>query len=141
MNLAGLTAAIRARAVADTGAGGLFETGNPILTAFNAWRVAPKSAMPYGWFEIVAAVQDDTVPRDEYIATVRLNCVTEASAGFATPDAILDRYYALFHRWTPTLSGGWTAGIMVRIGLGARPEETDEFHFIDDYELRVSKAV
>ncbi len=141
MNLADLTAKIRARAVADTGAGGLFNVSDPLLTAFNAWRVAPKSAIPYGWFEIIAASEDDTIPVNEYVATVRFHVVTSAVEGFADPGAVLDRYYALFHRWEPTLTAGWTAGIMVRVGFGSRPEDVNEYHFIDDYTLRVSKAV
>lgn len=140
MNLADLTTVVRARAVADTAAGGLFNVTTPLLTAFNAWWVAPKSVMPYGWFEIPAAVQDDTIPRDEYIATVRMHLTTDVTGGFSSPDAILDRYYALFHRWTPTLTGGWTAGLMVRQSLGMVAEE-NEYHFWDEYQIRVSKAV
>jgi len=140
MNIAELTKVVRARAVADTGTGGLFEAGNEIINAFNAWRVAPKTSMPYGWFEIASAEQDDTIPRDEYIATVRLHLTTDVTAGFGYPDEILDRYFALYHRWTPALVGGWTAGIMVCSRFGMIGED-NEYHFWLDFELRVSKAV
>lgn len=140
MNLADLTAKVRARAVADTGSGGLFNVASPLVTAFNAWRVEPEASMPYGWFEIVSAVQDDTIPVDEYVATVRMHLTCDVNAGFSNPDAILDRYFALFHRWTPTLTGGWTAGTMERRSFGMVAED-NEYHFWDDYQIRISKAV
>ena len=139
MSTAAVSKAIRTRALADTGAGGLFETGNPLLTGWFWDWAPPEQAFPYVVLTFISTQEDDTFDRDEYIARMQIALYCGRESSLTTANTIIQRIRTLFHRWNPTAIDGWIGGIMARTG-GNENHTEEAYNFVEEYELRVAKT-
>lgn len=148
---------ILARAQADTGTGGLFNSGTPLVTGiFNTF--GPRGqAFPHMIFVLESAAQRDAMNTSTRLVQWGLHTYIEekpasGAAPFAAYSTIMERVLGDwtaqsnrtpsygFDRWTPTLSGsGWSATITEHTG-SRTSHETGFLHFIEDFQVWVSKA-
>lgn len=105
--IAGLLTAIKARADGDTGAGGLFATGAPLITGWYS-LLGPQegSTLPY---VVVFPVDhrrlnsfDSTQFADDHFLQFSVFC--DGSSDLTTDQAIVDAIMTRFDRWAPTVS-------------------------------------
>lgn len=154
MNQVKLWEAIRARALADTGTGGLFASGANLITGFYNTFAQPRvvdEEDPYIVFSVASASQGDGFDIDVIEYTFRFSVFTPVAAGLAIPSAIIDRIYGDgvsssgnlatygFHRWKPTLSGGWTATVCQRVDQDTNHSENC-YCFVETFRVTCSKA-
>lgn len=144
MNVKAVTKMLYDRAQADTGTGGLFDSGGALINAFNFTRAAPGTAKPFVVFEIEGGTpeQDDTFDEDQVEIQVVFGIAEDLTdaAWFASESDIANRIYELFHRWTGTLSGGWTASKMWRVSSAPLQENPYDAVWGESYRLRITKA-
>lgn len=139
MSVAAVSKAIRTRALADTGAGGLFQTGSPMLTGWFWDWAPPAQAFPYVVMTFVDTTEDDTFERDEYAARVQLAVYLGRESTIETAVTIVERIRTRFHRWNPASLDGWVGGIMAR--KNGNTNHTEEaYNFVEEYELRMAKS-
>jgi hypothetical protein len=72
--------AIRSRALADTGAGGLFNVTTPLLTGWYSRLAPPNSAMPYVVVNIIDAGMVDAFAMSLRRLTVRMSLFTSGNS-------------------------------------------------------------
>ena len=157
-NLARVFTAIRARALTDTGTGGLFATSNNLITGIFAETGSQTLSYPYITMTMFDE-EDDTFAKDGSVVNVQFHIFHDAKVSGVGPiekcGAIIERLRGDgtqqsdrlptfgFHRHKLTLSqsGGmlWGAGIMRRL-RGTTAHENDVYHFIEEYEVRQSSA-
>jgi hypothetical protein len=151
MNQVKLWEAIRARALADTGSGGLFETGEDALITGIYNTLAPPTVVdeddPYIVFSVASASQNDAFNMDVIEYTIRFSVFSPVTSGLAVPSAIIDRLYGNgvgssgnlatygFHRWQPSLSGSsWGSSVMYRIDQDTAHSES-VYNFVETYKV------
>jgi hypothetical protein len=151
VNQVALWKAIKARAEADTGSGGLFGTPNLITGIYNTLAVPTLTDQSkYVVFSVAAAAQEDAFDTDVVTYIFRLSVFSPVAAGLAVPSAIIDRLYGNgvsqsgnlasygFHRWKPTLSGtSWNADVMHRIDQDTNHTAT-VYQFVETYQILCS---
>ena len=157
-NLARVFTAIRTRALADTGSGGLFASGANLVTGIYAETGSQTLAFPYITITLFDE-EDDTFAKDGSIVNVQFHIYHNAVASGIGPieacGAIIERlrgdatqqsnrvptYGFHRHKLTLSQSGGalWGAGLMRRL-RGTTAHEKDVYHFIEEYEVRQSSA-
>jgi len=155
-----LMAAINARALADTGSGGLFAASNPLIPTAGAiyQGAAPtRAAMPFLVFRLVNIAVADTFRDVEHVVewamdiyvgetdtaydpTDRANKITERVIGDWVEQADRTPTYG-FDGWSPDLSAsGWT-GLASNIRTAERDlPEPGVVHRVIEFELRVFRA-
>lgn len=158
MNLVALWTAIRARAVADTGTGGLFNVATPLVTGIYNTVAPPglESSYPYIIFNVANLEQRDAFNVDIVDVTVRFTVINlieqSTTSGMAECAAIIDRLYGDgidrtdriptygFHRHKLVIaSGDWVADTMRRTSQ-AQQHDVDHYEFIEEYRLLLSRV-
>jgi hypothetical protein len=154
MNQVELWEKIKARAEADTGTGGLFKVGDELVSGIYNTLAPPEVVTeedPYIVFSVASASQDDAFDLDVITYTFRFSVFSPVSVGLAIPGAIIDRLYGNgvassgnlatygFHRWLPSLTGGWTASVCHRIDQDTNHSE-DVYQFVETFRVTCSKA-
>ena len=153
MNLNGVWKAIRARALADTGAGGLFETSNNLVKAFINHRLRPQgtsiavtTVYPYVVYSVVAAVEDDTFEKDSVRMMVAFSVFDEIRNGVDRCEKVIDRIYGDamaqatrlptfgYHRHPLVIDAPWAATAMSR-RESRQAEHKNVNQFIEMYEF------
>ena len=138
-----LAVGIRALAVADSGAGGLFQVGGANLVSGFWHALAPdKAAFPYIVFTPISSVETKGFDQDATNFRVQLDVYGDALDG-ADPDGkvarIADRVRTVFDRVTPTLTGGWASDAM-QIVSGPRMLFDDEaYRYSMDFQVIITK--
>lgn len=136
MNITKLAEAIRARALADTGTGGLFNVANPLVTGIYKDKAMGNLAnsYPYIVFNIVDISNVDAFSVAVREVIVRFAIYSKDEAGGASRSAIVDRVLGNwltasgrvptygYDRHALSISGGWSASAMIYQGFA---EETD----------------
>jgi hypothetical protein len=103
-----LAGALRTVALADTGAGGLFQTGSPRITGIFNTQAPQGQAYPYVVMQAVSDVSDDTTTTQ--VADLRFEFAIFAARFSSTVvdvDTIAERLRTLFHRKN-IASTGWS---------------------------------
>lgn len=153
MNQVELWQKIKTRAESDTGTGGLFNVATPLVSGIYNTFASPTMTdqNKYIVFSVASAAQEDGFDIDVITYTFRFAVYTPVSGGLAAASAIIDRLYGNgvsssgnlatygFHRWLPTLTGGWTASVCQRIDQDTNHSE-DVYQFIETFRLTCSKA-
>lgn len=153
MNQVELWTAIKARAESDTGTGGLFNVGTPLVSGIYNTFASPAMTdqNKYIVFSVASASQEDGFDIDVITYTFRFAVYSPVAGGLAGPSAIIDRLYGNgvsssgnlatygFHRFKPSLSGGWTATVMQRVDQDQNHSE-DCYCFVETYRVTCSKA-
>lgn len=139
MSVAAVAKAIRTRALADTGAGGLFQTGTPLITGwFWSWA-PPAQAFPYVVANFINTSEDDTFDRDEYVARIQFSIYLGRESAESTAITIANRIRTRFHRWLMGNVDGWIAGQMARRD-GNENHTEEAYNFVEEYDVRVAKT-
>jgi hypothetical protein len=124
MDLAALWDAVRDRAVADTGSGGLFNA-TALITGFYNTVASDTGTLPYVIYTTPSATPTNAFTADVVEVQIRMQVYVkkfpdDGSDPMNVGSQILARLYGNwsvngsqptygFHRWLPTLSGSWTA--------------------------------
>lgn len=153
MNQAAIWDAIRDRLVGDTGTGGLFNSGSPLLTAFYYAAIPTSGTMPYAVLSFASDTENDAFAKDIRQIVFRINVfVPRIHATITDPtnrgSQILARIYGDtsagsaptygLHRWQPSLSGSWSAAHVQQ--AQAFDEHTDDtYSWVLEYKLTISK--
>lgn len=153
MNHAALWLAIRTRALADTGSGGLFNVGTPLVTGIAYNHLPEAQAFPFLVFDEAGETQLSGFRHDTRELLIRIGVYVErepAAGGdpALTGSAILSRLegdwvsqggaptYG-FNRHTLTLVGtSWTCDAMLMLGTRALHEE-GVYHWVQEYRMLV----
>lgn len=159
MNTAAIGKVIYDRAQADTGSGGLFNSGNELITGIYNTFAPFDTAYPYIVY-FLPAVTATTAFRKEIVQVdVQFSLFVETTGGSSGSSSgydgllvasnILARVYGDsataqsfgtptygFQRWKPTLSGSWTADTMIHQN-SATQHEAGLYHFIEEYRFLV----
>jgi hypothetical protein len=145
MNLAALWLAVRARALGDTGTGGLFNATTPLVTGIylNSVPPNPDTAYPYIRFDATLPQGGHGFRIDLFQPQLRFHIFAlEQGGGHSRCSLILERLYARFHRHALTMAtGGWTATQAACIDTFLEPDDPGVLHFIQTYRLHISKGV
>ena len=155
--LAALWGQINARAIADTGTGGLFNAGTPLVTAIYNNTMPEGSTFPYLVYDTLAATPRDAFRTSMFRVVWRVNVYVEknsttitdtAARGSAIIARLLGDWTAQnygvaptygYDRWTPDLSSaGWSATASRSIGSGEAHEDF-LWHWYEEFETFVSK--
>lgn len=156
MELARLWLALKTRAVADTGSGGLFNATTPLINGFYPGKVPTAStlAFPYvvigselkggphafgkdialGMIDFHLYVSEDDSSGDPY---QKMSDLEKRLSGDSTNGSTPSFG---FHRHPLTISGGsWTATQLVWEGTTDEPVEDPVLHYVQRYTLYGSK--
>ena len=102
-----LLIAIKARADGDTGAGGLFETGDPLITGWYS-RLGPQegTTLPYVVVYDIASTRDNVFETDKWSDEVLLQFTIycDGTKDSAVDQTIIDAVLTRFSRWAPTIT-------------------------------------
>jgi hypothetical protein len=153
MNQVELWQKIKTRAESDTGTGGLFNAGTPLVSGIYNTFASPAltDQNKYIVFSVASASQEDGFDIDVITYTFRFSVFAPVSGGLAAPSAIIDRLYGNgvassgnlatygFHRWLPSLTGGWTASVCQRVDQDTQHGE-DVYQFVETFRVTCSKA-
>lgn len=163
MTMALAAAAIRTRALADTGSGGLFYASGPLLKSFTfEYAPATNSAtpltdiMPYVVFNFPAWEEDPTFNTDVQSVVCQFHLFLPRESGANAASAILARIYGDgiaqtnrtptygFHRHALSLgdtdvTAPWYASPMRRTSRNTA-HERDVYHYIDSYDFNVYRV-
>lgn len=133
---------IRARIIADTGSGGLFNASAPLLTACYAMQ-APQleSVLPYMVIIPVSASEikafaPTTGYAEEYL--FQFDIYTARSGGVTAGGTVAKRLRVVIDRWAPTVST-WAPSELLREGGQVFVEE-ENYHTIEEYRCLLAKA-
>jgi hypothetical protein len=150
VDLAALYKVIYDRAVADTGSGGLFNSGTPLITGIFNNSVASSAVLPYIVYNVAADTAMHAFTRDIFRYQFRLQVYVARNTAdpFLVGSNIIKRAFGDssggsapsygFHRWTPSLAGSWVSTTV--LSLGEHQEHTDDcFCWVQDYWSLVSK--
>lgn len=143
MNLAALTLVIEGRLASDNGAGGIVG----LLTGgYSNAQASPAPSYPYMVYNVTAASEMDAFGADVVEVTVDFHIYDSTQNGLTTITSVLDRLFGDkgaatygFHRWKPTLSGGWTPDCFRRVGQFSQSDTVDAYHYIDTYQIIISR--
>jgi hypothetical protein len=156
-------ATIRARAIADTGSGGLFNVSAPLVkSCTHEYAPATDSAtngadiFPYIVFTFPAWEDEPTFTTDLQRLVVQFHVYALREGGSKVCGDILDRIYGDgirqttriptygFHRHSLSLgdtdlTAPWTSGPMVRMSRNTA-HERDVYHYIDSYSVTLARV-
>jgi len=155
MNGAALYHDVEARLQADTGAHGLYATGNVLVTGVFNNYVNPSQRMPFIVWDLVSVVQTDCFDNDLVDCTFNISVYADKTPpALSRAQYILNRIYgdAIYqsnrtptfglhrHILTYTYSGSvtnsldiWRYTPCVRVNA-AQAHEEDYYHFIETYQ-------
>lgn len=144
MSIAALEIAITTRGTGDTGTGGLFATGSPLVNHFGFDTLPSAANMPMVGASWAAVPANHGFDVDVFQPELRLRAYV-ARVGSATPKQrlsdITERLLTRFHRWKPTLSG---SSYTVNGGLfcfDQQPEHDDvSYSVILSFRCTMSKS-
>jgi len=149
MSLPALEGAIHARAITDTGTGGLFAATPPALLASTSRFIAQIAArdartLPQVTYAVRSSTESDTFTTNGKECEVEFVVVDGREDANTSQDCakIMARIMALFHRWevgalTSYASGtGWTAGMMTFTGE-ATEHDQDTFVYVMSFRVRM----
>jgi hypothetical protein len=144
MDLANLWKVIEARVTGDTGAGGLLETATPMLSGFYNTQANRAATGNYAVYSVASAVSEDAFSIDLVPVVLRVAVyVPKKPADSSDPmlklSNIVSRLHTRFHRWTPTLSGSWTATALQFVQTIENHDES-VYGMVMEFKLHVSKA-
>lgn len=112
-----LSTAIRTAALADIGAGGLFQTGVPMVTGLFSVKAPQNQPYPYIVLQQVSEPNSDTFNTEGGDITFEFAIYgKEYTATVATVDAIAERLKVLFRKKTLTITGWSTASVHRQAG-------------------------
>lgn len=158
MDLPALWIAIRNRALADTGAGGLFAASVPLVTGLFQNHVPAGQPMPFLVYDVESATQQDAFRASLYEVRFRFSVYVENTPVYSEDPSeraskIVQRVYGDwadqvagtdptrgFARWKPVLTGSNYVCTHIE-HVGSRPAHDDGFvRFIETYRLWMSDA-
>ena len=154
-----LWTAVYSRLKADTGSGGLYNAGNPLITSAYNEEAARDAVFPYVVFSVGSYTSQDTFLKDMKEVALRFNVYTEmfpntTGATMTLGSQILERLYgdAMLH--TPpvptygfnrhmldlaALSSTWRATHALMVNEMTAHEE-GVYHWIQEYRLFLTYA-
>jgi hypothetical protein len=155
MNLVHFYSAVKARAEADTGTGGLF-AGSPLVSAIYSVMAPPgllaSGQYPYLLTNVVSVTGLDGFTIDHREVVFDIHTVAEMRNGPAIGEYIRERLYGDamahadrvptygFHRHVLELAeGDFVGGVVEHIGIAEQHEE-DTFHWVDSFRTHISRA-
>ncbi len=155
MDLAALGTSIKARAVADTGSGGLFNSGTPLVTGIYNTNAPDDATFPYLVYSVAAMGPNDTFTGEVDEIMFRITVYDMRHPDGATPrDPILRCSNIIarvigpggtspsygFHRHTLSItsSDGWASGTIVR-GSQAQNHTDDVYQFDLDFRVLLTR--
>lgn len=124
MSFAALAGAIKTTLEADTGSGGVFETGGANkLTAVYTGRVPQGTAHPYATITHVSGTREQGLDTDYSREVVQIDVWNDYDAGVSDSAAIIDRIDTVLNRVEITPTGfSATVGVVERTTY-AQPDE------------------
>lgn len=166
MNIRGVTAAVRARILADTGTGGIFNAGTPLAKSvysehgpYEEGSSLLVNLCPFLVVESQAAQSDDGFATDVLIQTFNVHVLDVVAAGADTTLKIMDRLYGDgiaqatriatygLHRWSPTLTltgdaaAPWVASAPGCMFVASQNvQEQDVFHYVAQFQMTISRV-
>lgn len=149
MNLEALIIAVKTRLEADTGTGGLFAVGSPLVTGVYA-MIAPFGATyPYLFIDVAGTGVQDAFALDLLEVRFRVHCFATADNGYEPIDNIMRRVYGAagrtptygLHRHALAMAGspGWSA-LPIRFDGMNTDNDQDHYHIIHDYVTYLQRA-
>lgn len=153
MDNANLWLAIKARAASDTGSGGLFAAGTPLVSGIYPNLFPQDENFPWITFDIEDVAPAHAFNKDVFTYTVRFNIyVPMESESITDPHQtasdIINRVYGDstggsapsygFHRHKLAPSGAWGGCQLLKIGSSIEHEDTD-LHFVEQYQSAISQ--
>lgn len=156
--LAALWDDIKDRAASDTGAGGLFASGSPLVTAIWNNTAPANTTMPFLVYDVLDAFQADGFRTSCYRVAWRVNTYCERfNDGIADTALRCSQIQARilgdwtaqtygtgptygFDRWQPTLTGsGWSATVCQHVRSG-EAHTLEMWHFYEEFQVWIAKA-
>lgn len=153
MDIARLWDAIRDRAVADTGSGGLFNATTPLVSGFYNTFAPTSATHPYCVYVTASATPDNGFNKDvvrvnfriqSYVARKPANGADAMQVG----SDILNRVYGDssaggaptygFARWSPTLAGSWTATVVEFVDV-IEDHGNDYYCWVQSFRTHLTK--
>lgn len=157
MDLAAFNLALKTRAAADTGAGGLFNVATPLIQGWFPNRAAQTTAFPYVVTNIAAWDAQNAFSRDVSQLIVRISVYhekegTDDPTTMLTCSNVLKRIYGNwsssapataptygFHRHPLVIASGNWASTMMECTGALEAHEESYWHFIQEYRLWLSQ--
>ena len=134
-----LAARIRAVMLLDTGAGGLFNASNPIITGHFTVAAPQDQETPYSVLIPVSMVDDGTFSSDGMALRVQFSMFHSAHEGSAVGGLYLARLRALFHKTTLTSTTGYTTTSGKRETERQVQEDLDFLHSLAEYTFLMTE--
>jgi hypothetical protein len=129
-------------AIADTGAGGLFASGNQQISAWYSNEAVANAPMPYAVARLVSTIEDDvfsTTPRTVTINyDVGVYSDKRVASSYVIHAAKVDRIIALFRRTTLTITG-WTVSHIFYDGSPFSEPSDDTLYTVLSFSVTISK--
>lgn len=149
-----LMQSIRTRLTGDTGTGGLFASGSPLLSGVFLTRAPEKQAFPFAVITLVDATADDAfrTKTDTVVFQVSVYVDLNSTSPLQRMSDILERIdgnwetvaygtqptYGL-DRWRPTVTG-WSPDIVTRERAMQMADTPDVLTFIAQYRVNISRV-
>jgi hypothetical protein len=153
VNIAKLTEAIRTRALADNGVGGLTTLVSSVTAFFGPTGATyPYVVITGDAFDQGTAAAPSGFRKEVVTVLFTFHIYGAKRSGMAAIEAVIDRLYGDasaqadwvptygFHRHVLTLDGGWTAGPVERVGGDFQIEDQDVLHFSETYRVIISRG-
>lgn len=144
--IAPLLTAIKARADSDTGAGGLFETGAPLITGWYSMlhpqqTTTDMTIYPYVVVFPIDHRRDNVFETDKWSDEIFLqfSVFCDGSRDLTVDQAVVDRIITRFDRWAPTFTG-WTPNQLIHDGSNLLQLDDNLRHHIYDFRCGVAKG-
>lgn len=143
MNIGFVWKAIIDRMLADTGAGGLFQTGSPLITTVYVGQAPASTAYPYIQITQAAETEEDTFAKDAVELDVYFNVYAtyDTANSRTTVDTITTRLRTLFHRFvlTPPTGSNILFSAAQRTG-SIDNSDRDTIQIVEAYTFRAQSA-
>lgn len=140
--LAPLLTAIKARADADTGSGGLFETGAALITAWYS-LLAPQegSTYPYVVAFPIDHRRENVFETDKWSDEISLQFSVYCNGrdDLTVDQAIVDRVVDRFSRWAPTITG-WVPNQLIHDGSNLLILDNEVRHYALEFRCALAKG-
>lgn len=142
MSWAAVATGIRALLTADTGSGGLFNSGSELINAVYVDEAAENADVPFLVLTHIAPSEEFPMFNDSSEAIeyeFQAGVYTNKDVGLATHGAIQSRVRTVLRRQTPTVSGGWRVS-KIESGGEVDHQTIDDFRSTaDSYSIFISK--
>lgn len=143
MNIGYVWQAILDRMLADTGAGGLFQTGPPLITTAYVGQAPASTAYPYIQITQAAEGEEDTYAKDAIELDVYFNVyhTYDTANARTTVDTITARLRTLFHRYILTPPSGSSIVLSAGQRTGSIDNsDRDTIQIVEAYTFRAMSA-